>query len=168
MEAHTPTKLVLRIVDMASGNAPRDRASEVLDPAVTIHVDSAVHRGIENWYKWMHLIRNCGRIRGLRMVPCVLAPDAQDPCSVNLILRWTGIRKGERLPRTTSETYYLRFRVEGNRIVEIWSRKANYVFIFGRWFRSAIVYRLYLGWAVLYFAALSLRGIDYRLDRGAA
>jgi hypothetical protein len=102
------------------------------------------------------------------MVPCVMAPDAQDPCTVHLVLRWTGIRKSDRLPRTTSDTYYLRFRVEGTRIVEIWSRKLNYVFIFGGWIRFAVMYRLVLGWAVLYFATLSLRGIDYRLDRGAA
>jgi hypothetical protein len=159
---------VLRLVDMISGNTPRERASDLLDPAVTMHVDFAVHQGIETWVKWIHLIRNCGLVRELRMVPCVVVPDDQDPYSVNLIVRWTGIRKGERLPRTTSETYYLRYRVEGNRIVELWTRKANYTFIFGRWFRSAIVYRLYLGWAFLYFATLSLRGIDYRLDRGAA
>jgi hypothetical protein len=152
---------------MVSGNAPRERAPEILDPAVTMHVDSAVYRGIDNWYKWIHLIRNCGRIRELRMVPCVLAPDAQDPCTVHLVLRWTGIRKGDRVPRTTSDTYYLRFRVEGTRIVEIWSRKLNYVFMLGGWIRFAVMYRLVLGWAVLYFSTLTLRGIDYRLDRAA-
>jgi len=152
---------------MINGNVPRERASDLLDPAVTIHVDSAVHRGIENWQKWIHLIRNCGRVRELRMVPCLVAPDAQDPSMVNLVMRWTGVRKFDRLPHTTADAYPLRYRVERNRIVEIWSRKANYIFIFGQWFRFSLVYRLVLGWAILYFETLTLRGIDYRLDRAA-
>ena len=101
------------------------------------------------------------------MVPWEASPDPQDPCIVNLAIRWSGIRGSDRLPSTTPETYPLRFRVKGNRIVEIWSRKANYVFIFGRWIRFAVLYRLFLGWAILYFATLSLRGIDYRVDRAA-
>jgi hypothetical protein len=167
MEAHAPREIVLRLVDMINGKTPRARASDLLDPAVTIHVDSAVHGGIETWVKWIHLIRNCGRVRELRMVPCLVEPDAQDPSMVNLVMRWTGIRKFDRLPSTTSEAYHLRYRVEGDRITEIWTKKANYVFIFGGWFRFSLVYRLVLGWAILYFATLSLRGIDYRVDRAA-
>lgn len=161
----SPKEIVLKLVEMINGNVPRGRASDCLDPSVIIHLDSAIHQGIEIWQKWIYLIRNCGRVRELRMMPCEVSCDAQDPCIVNLVIRWSGICRPDPSTRETAETYRLRYRVEGDRIVEIWTRKANYVFIFGGWIRSAVLMRLFFGWAILHFAILGLNGGDFLVDR---
>ncbi len=165
MKETMPKQAVLGLVEIINGNIPRQQASDYIDPLVIIHMDTAIHQGIDIWQKWIHLIRNCGQVSELRMEPCEVSSDDQDPRIVNLVIRWSGIRKSNHLPYLTSETYRLRYRVENNRIVEIWSRKVNYVVIFGGWIRYTIAYRLFLGWAILYFKILSLRNIDYRVDR---
>jgi hypothetical protein len=165
MEKTTPEEVVLKLVEMVNGNVSREHASDYLDPLVTIHMDSAIYKGIEMWQKWIYLIRNSGRVRELRMIPCEVSCDAQDPCIVNLAIRWIGIRQCDNSLCETSETYHLRYRVEHNLIVEIWTRKINYVFIFGSWIRFAVFLRLFFGWAVLYFITLRLLDGDYRIDR---
>ena len=121
MAETTPKEVVLKLIEMINGNVPREQASDCLDPLVTIHMDSAIHQGIEMWQKWIYLIRNSGRVRELRMVPCEVSCDAQDPCVVNLVIRWTGIRWFDKSTRETTETYRLRYRVERNRIVDPFS-----------------------------------------------
>lgn len=165
MEETTPQEVVLKLVEMINGNVPREQACGYLDPLVTIHMDSTIHRGIEIWQKWIYLIRNCGQVRELKMVPCGISCDVHDPCIVNLDIRWSGVRPFGNSLSETSEICHLRYRVERNRIVEIWTRKTNYVFIFGSWVRFTVLLRLFLGWAVLYFIGLTWRGGDYHNDR---
>lgn len=164
-ENTSPQEVVLGLVRVINGELPRVCAETYLDANVKIHIDSANHRGIELWYKWIHLIRNCGRIRNLRMMPCDVSWDPQNPGLVYLSIHWSGIERSGRAPVVTPDAYRLEYLVENGRIIEIWTRKINYVFIFGRWIRYAVFYRLLLGWAILYFALLSLRGMEYRDDR---
>ncbi len=48
------------------------------------------------------------------------------------------------------------------RITEIWTRKANYSDVFGRWIRVTALYRLFLLWALVYF--LVRRDPELRLN----
>ncbi len=157
---------MLALVAVISGELPRLAAEAYLDSQVKIHVDSSNHRGSTIWYKWIHLIRNCGRVQDLRMTPCEVRGDPQDPGLVHLSMRWSGIDRTRHTPVTAPDVHYLRYLVRDGRIVEIWTRKINYVFIFGGWVRSSVHFRLFQAWALLYFALLSLRGKDFRADRG--
>jgi len=164
-EGLSPQETVLALVRVINGEMPRLSAKNYLDPDVEIHMDSANHRGIRGWYKWIHLIRNCGRIRDLRVVPCDVRCSPREPNIVLLSSRWSGIERSGRAPSTTPDIYHCKYLVRDGRIVEIWTSKRNYVFIFGRWIRYAVLYRVFLGWAILYFAILPLRGKDFPADR---
>ncbi len=165
-ENAAPQEVVFALVRVISGELPRLAAEAFLDPHVKIHVDIANHRGITLWYKWIHLIRNCGRIRDLRMTPCEVRCDPRDPGLVHLSMRWSGIDRTRRTPVTAPDLYHLRYLVRDGRIVDIWTTKINYVFVFGEWIRYSVCFRLFLGWAILYFALLQLRGKDFHADRG--
>jgi hypothetical protein len=155
----SPTDLVFALVNVINGEAPRLTARDILDPMVEIRMDAAHYRGIEVWYKWIHLIRNCGRVSDLRMTRCRVRCDAHDPSLVHLSARWTGTMRSGRgtyaIAAADGEVSYL---VGDGRIKQIRTHKTNYEFIFGRWIRYSICYRLLLAWSVLYFARLSLRG----------
>jgi len=85
---------------------------------------------------------------------------------VFLSIRWSGSDRSGHAPSTTPAVYHLKYRVQNGRIVEIWTSKINYTFIFGWWLRYSVLYRLFLGWAVVYFALRSLRREDLLADRG--
>jgi stearoyl-CoA desaturase (Delta-9 desaturase) len=159
------SEVVRGLVRVINGELPRLSAENYLHQDVKIHMDSANHRGIEVWYKWIYLIRNCGRLSNLCMMPCELSIDRENPNVVDLGIRWSGIERFGRTAALAPEIYHLRYLVENGRITEIWTTKHNYKFIFGPCIRHSIFYRLLLLWAIFHFAILWARGRDYHEDQ---
>src|SRR5262249_27958629 len=133
---------------------------------VEIHMDSMDYCGIEVWYKWIHLIRNCGRVTDLRMMGCRAHCDVSNPSLIHLAARWTGTVGSRRIPGMAQTDGEVRYLIRDGHISEIWTHRSNYEFIFGGWIRYSICYRLFLAWTVLYFALLSLRKKDFLADVG--
>ncbi len=156
--------VIANIVEMLSGRLSREQAANYIDPQITIHMDSATHRGIELWQKWLYLIRNCGRLRQLRLVPSELSADPQDPAIVNLVGRWVGVGRYDGVPHEASHTSHFRYRLANDRVVELWTHKTNYDVILGRWIRFSVLYRSYLGWAIFLFLSMSRKGLSYHID----
>jgi|GEM_PF-216005 len=165
VEHLAPQEVVLALVRVINAQSPRLSARDYLDPNVKIHMDSAAHSGIAIWLKWIYLIRNCGRIRNLRMTPCRVSHDAQDSSLVRLSICWSGTQRSRRVPISSAQECHLVYRVRDGRISEIWTKKINYTFIFGWWIRYSVLYRLFQLWAALLFAGLSLRGRSYLADK---
>ena len=163
IESRSSTDLVLALVRVINGDLPRLAAQEILDPMVQMRMDSVDYCGIDSWYKWIHLIRNCGRVSDLRMTHYQARCDPLEPCLVHLSARWAGNPRSGRT-RSESATGEVRYLVQDGRIKKIWTHRSNYEFIFGRWIKNPIGYRLLLAWAALYFALLSLRKRDFLAD----
>ena len=163
-QTQSPGDVVLALVRVINGEAPRRAADDILDPTVDIHMDAANHRGIDIWYKWVHLVRNCGRIAELRMTRCRVESDVKSPDIVHLTARWTGIIRSQHQYGVAKRDARLSYLVRDGRIREIWTHKSNYEFVFGRWIRYSICYRLFLAWAIVHFATMSLRGKDLSVD----
>ena len=166
IESNSPIYLVLALVRVINGEAPRLAASEILDPMVEIRMDSTGYRGIDVWYKWIHLIRNCGRVADLRMTRCQARCDSRDPSLVYLSARWTGTIRTRRISEIATSDGEACYLIRDGRIKKIWTHKSNYEFIFGRWISYSIFYWLFLAWAFLHFALLSLRNKDLLADPG--
>src|SRR5437762_3607247 len=125
----SPERIIRALIRVISGEAPRCSAGAFLHPDVKIHMDKAAHRGIQLWYKWIYLIRNCGKVRNLQMIPCNIQWDPQDAAIVMLTMRWSGVGRFAHAPRVTSATYHIKYRIEDSCITEIWTSKTNYTFI---------------------------------------
>ena len=164
IESGSPIELVLALVRVVNGDVPRLAAREILDPMVEIQMDSTGYCGIDVWYKWIHLIRTCGRVGDLRMTQCRAHYDTRDPSLVHLSARWTGTIRSRRIPGLAAADGEVRYLIRDGRIKKIWTHKSNYEFIFGRWIRYSICYWLFLSWTVLYFGLLSLRQKDFAAD----
>jgi hypothetical protein len=145
----TADAVVARVIALLSGDRALALADEWLDREVIIHVDDAeTHRGLGLWKRWVHLMRERGRLRNLRFEPA--STDVRDDL-VRVTFRWSGTPRRGRdsgRPRTLNTVQY---RVRDGSVVEIWTRKANYVDVFGPWIRVTACYRLFLFWGVLYF-----------------
>jgi hypothetical protein len=152
--------VVARLIAVLSGDTPLAGVAACLDHDVVIHVDDAeTHRGIALWKRWVHLMRERGRLRGLRF-----EPDTMDVRGdvVRVTFRWSGARRRGRAAGRPPTLNRVQYRVRDGRVVEIWTRKANYVDIFGRWIRLTPLYRLFLLRGLVYF--LVRRDPDFRLD----
>jgi hypothetical protein len=164
-ESRSPIELVMALVRVVNGEAPRLMAREILDPMVEIRMDSTDYCGIDTWYKWIHLIRNCGRVSDLRMTQCRARCDARDPSLVHLSARWAGTIRSRRKPEMAVADGEVRYLIRDGRIKKILTHKSNYEFIFGRWIKYSIGFQFFLAWSVLYFAFLSFRKKDILADR---
>ena len=160
MSAHDGRTVVARLIEVLSGDKTLAEADACLDRDVVIHVDDAeTHRGLGLWKRWVHLMRERGRLRDLRFEPATVDVTGD---LVRVTFRWAGQprRGGETgRPRTTNTVQY---RVTDGSITEIWTRKANYVDVFGRWIRVRAFYRVFLLWGLVYF--LVRRDPAFRLD----
>jgi hypothetical protein len=162
IERQSPIDLVVALVRIINGEAPRQTAGQILDPEVELCMDSRTYCGIDVWYKWIYLIRNCGRVGNLRMIQYRMHCDARDPSLVHLSARWTGmVRSRQTVDERDGEGRYL---IRDGRIRKIWTHKSNYEFIFGRWISNPIGYRLFLAWTVVYFSLLSICNVNFRVD----
>jgi hypothetical protein len=155
IESRCPTDLVLTLVRVINGDAPSLAAREILDPMVQIRIDRADYYGIDIWFKWMYLIRHCGRVSDLRITDCQAWCDVQEPSVVHLSARWTGIIRPRRRPAASAYRAEASYLIEDGRIKKIWTTRSNYEFIFGRWIKYSIFYSIFLGWAVLCCSSLS-------------
>ena len=153
--------IIVGLARVISGEASRESARDYLDPNVRLHMDSAEYHGIKMWFRWIHLIRNCGRIRGLRMTPCELQRDPSDPALVNLQMRWSGVDRDRNAPLADGRMCHVRYRIANGKVTEIWTRRINYAFIFGPWVCSPVRYRVFHFWAIVHFACLRLRGKSF-------
>jgi hypothetical protein len=150
---------VRQVIQTLSGDRPLAAAGECLDAGVVIHVDGGeVHRGLGLWKRWVHLMRERGRLRGLRFEPASVEAVGD---RVRVVFRWSGERRRGGDPRRPVAVNVVEYRVEGSRVAEIWTRKANYVDVFGAWIRVTPLYRLFLLWGVGYF--LIRRDPEFRL-----
>jgi hypothetical protein len=166
IDSRTPIDLVFALIRVVNGEAPRLAAREILDPMVEIHMDLLEYRGIDLWYKWIHLIRNCGRLKGLRMTQCRARCDARDPSLVHLSARWTGKIRSRQTIGTAPADGEARYLIRDGRIKKIWTHKTNYEFIFGRSIRYSICFWFFLAWTVFYFRLLSFRQRNFLDDLG--
>ena len=176
IESAAPTDLVLALVRVISGDTPGHAAREILDPMVQMHMDSSEYCGIDIWYRWIHLIRNCGRIDGLRLTHCQVQCDVRQPGLVHLSARWRGTIRS-RGSHAESPLVAASYLVYDGRIKELWSTKSNYEFIFGRWISYHLCFNAFLLWSVLYSSFRSrckrdvlglkiLRGLTRKRDLG--
>jgi hypothetical protein len=152
---------VARLIDVLSGDRPLGDADACLDRDVIIHVDDAeTWRGIAIWRRWIHLMRARGRLDSLRFEP--LTVDAAAGVTW-VTFQWSGRPRGGRAASGPPTVNRVGYRMRDGIIVEIWTRKANYVDVFGPWIRVTAWYRAFLAWAFVYF--LLRRDPTFRLRR---
>jgi hypothetical protein len=165
-DSSSPIDVVFALVRVINGEAPWLAAREILDPMVEIRMDSTAYCGIDVWYKWIHLIRHCGRISDLRMTQCRARCDARDPSLVHMSARWAGTIRSRQISGMAAADGEVRYLIRNGRIKKIWTHKSNYEFIFGRWIRYSICFWLFLAWTPLYFALLSSCKKNFIADLG--
>jgi hypothetical protein len=160
IESRSPIDLVLALVRVINGDAPRLAAREILDPMVQIRMDSAEYCGIDVWYKWIYLIHNCGRVANLRITHYEARCSVQEPELVHLSARWMGTIRSRDMPAQSTRGAAASYLVREGRIKKICTHKSNYEFIFGIWVRYLPLW-IFLSWTGIHFMLLAIRRKDF-------
>ncbi|HEX2205779.1 MAG TPA: nuclear transport factor 2 family protein [Longimicrobium sp.] len=114
-----------RLMEVIAGRAPLEEAARLLAPDVLCHMDRFSTRGTGTWAAWVGFIRS----RGVdALEPVVDAVVANPDGTLTARGRFRGLRGGRPVEGGEGAATY---RVEGGRIVEIWTGRENYALIFG-------------------------------------
>ena len=117
---------VSRLIEILAGRTPISRAPEIMAQDVVSHMDGFTFRGINTWANWLSYVRTRSRVGDPDLETDRLVTN-QDG-TITAYGRWKGRRDGEPV---LSPEVWARYRVVDGKIVEIWTTRANYVFILG-------------------------------------
>jgi ketosteroid isomerase-like protein len=117
--------LVRRLMEVIAGRASLRAAQALLAPDVLCHMDQFSTRGTGAWAAWVAFIHSRG-VQALE--PVVERMVANPDGTVTAVGRFRGRRGGQAVEGNDGDATY---RVEGGRIVEIWTHRQNYELIFG-------------------------------------
>ena len=125
--------VIRRFLDILAGKTDVAQGASIIDPNVVSHLDGITVRGISAWAKWLSFVRSRPRVSSLDLVcdRIVVHPDQ----TITPYGRWIAMRNGKRVE---SDEVHATYRIEDDRIVEIWTTRSNYILIFGPMMRYRI------------------------------
>jgi len=129
--------LVARLLAVISGDAPPDDADRLLAPDVVCHMDRYDVRGTRVWKDWLEFL--CRKAGG--QVKVDLDHFEANADGTLTAFGWLRV---EGSPERTPQQNWARYRIDGNRIAEVWTTRANYERIFGAKVRHPLSWFLVL------------------------
>ena len=116
--------LIARLLEVISGDAPRSEALRLLSPDVISHMDRFTVRGIDVWFDWLDFLLS--NVQGSVRVDLNRFEHHSD--GTITAYGWLRVVPSA---EETSQQNWARYRVDGNRIAEVWTTRSNYERIFG-------------------------------------
>jgi hypothetical protein len=129
--------LIVRLLAVISGDAPRAEATRLLAPDVISHMDQFTVRGIDVWFDWLDFLlsKAKGNVRA--------DLDRFEANSDGTITAYGWLTVENSAERTPQQNW-ARYRVDENRIAEVWTTRGNYESIFGAKVRHPLSWMLVL------------------------
>jgi hypothetical protein len=116
--------LVLRLVAVIGGEAPREDAHRLLAPGLVCHMDRYTVRGTDVWFDWIDFLLSSAEGNVTVEVDRVVT----NPDATITVVGWL---RCARSPLASRQEHAATYRVEQGRIAEIWTTRRNYEMIFG-------------------------------------
>lgn len=152
--SHQNLQIVERLLPFLVEKDELSTVNQLISDDVLSHMDQYTAHGLQVWMQWVHFINTRRRVAHLetQLESMTVDPDGR----VTVSGRWRATHKGEKvLSGKISATY----RIHNNRIVEIWTRRTNYTFIFGPVMQSqcglALVLLYFSVWRLFHPAPIS-------------
>ena len=122
------------LLSILQGQKPLSDGEKVLAENVVFHMDHYKSRGgRKGWHNWMAFSREKGRITDLSVICDRMVANPNQ--TITTSGRWVGKRNGKEV---TSDELSVTYRIEQGKIVEVWTTRQNYAFIFGDIIKSQI------------------------------
>jgi len=152
---------VSRLIEILAGRTPISHAPEIMAQDVVSHMDGYTFRGINTWANWLSYVRTRSRVAGPDLETDRLVTNEDG--TITAFGRWKGRKDGE--PVLSTEVW-ARYRVVDGKVVEIWTTRANYVFILGPIMRTRV--GLLLVMLRVFFWSRTSGGLDLHPEPAAS
>jgi hypothetical protein len=146
---------ISRLLRIVAGKTPIPHGVELMAQDVVIHMDGHTFYGINTWANWLSYLRTRSRVADLDVEVDRLVSHGDGTITAHG--RWKARRQGEEV---FSREVWARYRVVDGIVVEIWTTRANYVFVLGPLMRTRVGH-----WLVMLhicFWAQGTRRLDLR------
>ena len=130
-------KIVYRLSQVLSRQLPLQEAEKLLDKNLVAYMDGKkVGEGKKMWYKWVQFLHYnaAKKIEGL--VVKIEKTEIQNN-RITIYARWHGLINGK---KAVSDLGTVTYQVQNGKITNIWTHKANYVFIYGDSIKNSLGY----------------------------
>jgi len=129
--SHQNLQIVERLLPFLVERSELAAVNQLISTDVLSHMDQYRAHGLQVWMQWVHFINSRRRITHLEteLESLTLDPEGR----VIAAGRWRAERNGEIV---VSARICATYRIDNERIVEIWTSRTNYTFIFGPLMRS--------------------------------
>ena len=135
-------QIVRRLLEVISRRRPMNEAAELLDVNVIAHMDGRiVGRSSGAWRRWVRFLHYNADKRMSSLTIEVDSVSRRDDV-VSVAAHWRGEIDGQ---EQLSDAGTVSYRVRDGKICEIWTHRANYVFIYGAKIKSIAGF----GWVLL-------------------
>lgn len=128
--------LVRHLVEVIAGRAPMADAERLLAPGVICHMDRWTVRGTQIWFDWLNFLLS----KSKGSVTADIDLLVSNPDGTITAFGWLRAGHGE----STRQRHHATYRVENERIAEIWTTRENYEMIFGAKVRHSLRWLLVL------------------------
>ncbi len=126
----SPENIVRRLLRVVGRELPYSAAAELLDENLSAFMDGKkISRGRDAWFRWVRFLHRRAKEQysdfGMQVESV-----RDDGGEVAVRAKWRGVRGGNKTE--FSETGEVFYEVRGGKIINIWTKRKNYVFIHGQ------------------------------------
>jgi hypothetical protein len=132
------------IVEVLDGARSIEVGSSAVADDIVMHIDGRTFHGDSGWRIWTTFIRSRRRCRDLAID---VHGSAVEGDRVRLDAAWTAEVRGRPERSAVCSAWY---RIEGDRVVEVWTTRHNYEFIVGRIIRPRAGWYLVLAYVFVW------------------
>lgn len=148
------TAILTQLFRILAGKTPIEDGTQLIAQNVISHMDERfTFHGINAWANWISFIRSRRRVSDLDLIceQMIVNPDG----TITASGYWTARYNGRSV---ISNQLWATYRVQDGKVVEIWTKRKNYILMFGP------IMHYELGWvAVMVYLGLWNR-LPGRLD----
>jgi hypothetical protein len=122
-----PTVILAQLFRILAGKTPIEAGTHLIAQNVISHMDERyTFHGINAWANWISFIRSRRRVSDLDLIceQMVANPDG----TITASGYWKARYKGREV---VSNALVATYRVQDGKVVEIWTKRKNYILIFG-------------------------------------
>lgn len=127
-----PAEIVRRLLKVVGRELPVSAAKDLLAPDLHSHMDGKLTaRGSGAWFRWVRFLHRNAE-KQFSGFGAVVENVSENGGVVLARAKWRGVRKGGGGQTEFSPVCEASYEVRGGRISKIWTKRKNYVFIYGR------------------------------------
>ena len=127
--ANTPTTQVRALLQIISRQRPMDEAIALLDDNVAAYMDNQkIGNGKTPWFQWVRFLHHTADIKKISPLTILIDQLEEKNDTVTVQARWQGEINGA---LQTSAAGLVTYQVKNQKIINIWTSRRNYTFIYG-------------------------------------